>query len=153
MEVMDGVEAEDDESDVVMSGDESLGRIDQEGGVVDGDSVGKGGGSGRSIDESPQPSTSPSVKAVQSRGRMWLTSATQPFVIRRVSKIALNLVGSDGEPLKDKGDEPLDLTGKYYFAMDWKHSHYQVQNKKVEHVMEGSCLNRWIHPPTLDKCL
>lgn len=117
-----------------------------------------GNDTSRGYDEPPQLSSSPSVRAVQPQQTMQLPSATQLFVIRPVNSRAQSLVPPAGEPLEDKGDEPLDLSDKRYLAMDWKTSealrgHCLIQDKEVECEVEGSYSIQRNQPTTLEACI
>lgn len=168
MEVEDG-EPEDkiDSNDILMAGESSQGDgpghwADEGATGSDGGGCDSGGGSdgggGSGCDEPPQLSTSPSVRAVQPRGSVQLPSATQLFVIRPVNNRAQNLASPAGETLKDRGDEPLDLSDKYYIAMDWRTNerlpvHCLVQNKEVDCETEGSYSVQRNQPTSLEACI
>lgn len=180
MEVEDGSNEERGEnSDVLMASESSQGDMqsqwpedcaggsdagaaDSGGGIDGGGSSDKGGGSDgggdSGCDEPPQLSSSPSVRAVQPRGSLQLPSATQLFVIRPVNNRAQNLPAPNGETLEDKGDEPLDLSDKYYLAMDWRTNerlpvHCLVQNKEVDCEVEGSYSVQRNQQTSLEACI
>ncbi|KAK7077081.1 Ubiquitin carboxyl-terminal hydrolase 19 [Halocaridina rubra] len=176
MEVEDGDNSRGDTNDILMSGESSShiehpshwadevsggceGAVgcDSGGGSSDGGGS-DGGGCGSGSDEPPQLSSSPSVRAVPPRGSLQLPSATQLFVIRPVNNQAQNLSAPNGEPLDDKGEEPLDLSDRYYIAMDWRTNeklpgYCLVQNKEVDCEVEGSCSYQRNQQTTLEACI
>ncbi|XP_068242190.1 ubiquitin carboxyl-terminal hydrolase 19-like [Palaemon carinicauda] len=160
--LMDGESSQTDSQD--HWGDDAAGGSCE--GAVGGDSGGgssdgggsDGGGGGSGSDEPPQLSSSPNVRAVPPRGSLQLPSATQLFVLRPVNVQAQNLSAPNGEPLEDKGEEPLDLSDKYYIAMDWRTNerlpgYCLVQNKEVDCEVEGSCTLQRNQQTTLEACI
>lgn len=117
-----------------------------------------------------EPKNEPLIRVVFGKQQETVNTMPPLFNIHPVNQFGQTLAGADGERLKDKGDEPLDLSGYDYLSMDWKNnekkqSYVLVQSKELEHdyddqetdfiktehseVTLGQCLQLFTEPEVL----